>query len=99
MLVKAPVASRPLGAGGIFVSPGPPSSGGVIPEVAPRALFLTFTIPESSSSLRVTALSKGSPRKPSLISRACFISSKASFSSLSVFGGMFFRPGILVDML
>ena len=96
ILVNAAFTVKEVGEGGVLRSPGSPSSGGIIPSVTPTALFGTFTIPESFSSRKVTALSNGSPRKPNLISNACFISSRASFSSLSVLGGIFFRPGSLV---
>ena len=96
--VKTPDADKPVGAGGISkLPPGGPSSspGGSMSLVWPP-LFLTFTMPESDNSRKVTALSNGSPRLPSLTSKASFIESRASLSSLSVFGGMFLRAGNLV---
>ena len=98
MLVKAPFAVRPVGAGGIVRSPGS-SSGGFIPSVAPTAVFPTFTMLASCNSRRVTALSKGSPRCPNLISNASFIVSSAIFSSRSVLGGIFFIAGTFAPLV
>ena len=98
ILVKAPLAVSVVGAGGTVRSLGS-SSGGCIPPDTPTSLFFTCTTLLSFNSRKVTALSRGSPRRPNLISKAYFISSKASFSSLSVLGGIFFRPGSLVDIL
>ena len=62
-----------------------------------KGLFLScLAKPLSISSLRVIALSKGSPRLPSLTSCASFIESRVSRNSLSTVVGIFFKAGTLV---
>ena len=94
--VKTPDADKPVGAGGISKLPPGSSSPGGSMSLAKLPLFLTFIMPESDNSRKVTALSNGSPRCPSLTSKASFMESRAIFSSLSVFGGMFLRAGNFV---
>ena len=101
--VKAPEASSPVGAGGIDKSP--PGTLGIKSSVGTPALgskgllFNCLASPLSINSLKVIALSLGSPLLPSLTSWASFIESSVARSSGSVFAGMFLSAGTLVPLV
>ena len=92
-----------MGAGGIAKSPpGPPGikSKAPTPALGSKGLFLSsLAKPLSINSLRVIALSLGSPLLPSLTSTASLRESSVDLSSGSVLAGIFLMAGTLVPLV